>query len=155
MAEGGAKDTSPESKFFHFHAVFSKILENTKLALSDCTIISIDRPIILKNHENKKSQSSHDGTGNNWIFRFEAINYVCQLSFPIYSMFLPYLQTVVLANMELDNSGYKRIIFQGYKIHWSPLTIMAQLRRNWQYWHSCIVEIWWESIFPGQFTRKE
>ena len=54
--------------------------------------------------------------------------------------FLLYLQYIMLVNIKLDICGYKLIRFQGCRLHWSDLFLMAQLKRSWQYWHSCIMQ---------------
>ena len=49
------------------------------------------------------------------------------------------LQTMMLVNVKLDVSGYNVITF-----HWFTSFLMAQLKQNWQHWHSCIVDSLWE-----------
>ena len=46
---------------------------------------------------------------------------------------------MMLVNMKSD-TGRNRITFQGCRLHWSSSFLMAQLKRSWQNWHSCIVE---------------
>ena len=47
---------------------------------------------------------------------------------------------VILLNMKLDISGCNRITFQAYILYWSCSFLMAQLKRSYQHWRSCIVE---------------
>ena len=47
---------------------------------------------------------------------------------------------MMLVNVKLDVSGFRRIIFQGYKLHWFSSFVMARLKQSWQYRHSCFVE---------------
>ena len=55
--------------------------------------------------------------------------------------FLLYLHQLMFVNAKLDIRGHNRITFQCRRLHWSSLFLMAQLKRSWQYWHSCIVRI--------------
>ena len=47
---------------------------------------------------------------------------------------------------KLEISGYNRIIFQGCRLHWSSSFLMAELKRSWQYGHSCIAESLWKTL---------
>ena len=47
---------------------------------------------------------------------------------------------VILLNMKLYISGCNRIVFQANILHWSCSFLMAQLKRSYQHWRSCIVE---------------
>ena len=49
----------------------------------------------------------------------------CQLCIRKY-LYFPSLVTI---NVKLDVSGYKRIIFQGYRLHWFSSFVMAQLSK--------------------------
>ena len=42
--------------------------------------------------------------------------------------------------MKLDISGRNRITLQGCRLYWSSSFLLVQVRQNWQYWHSCVVE---------------
>ena len=47
---------------------------------------------------------------------------------------------MMLVNVTLDINGHKQIIVQDSRLYWSCSFLMAQLKRSWQYWHSCIVQ---------------
>ena len=64
--------------------------------------------------------------------------------------FILYLQHIMLVNVKLDVSRYKRIIFQGHRLHWSSSFLMAQLKWSWQYQHSCIL---WRVCEKPEKTR--
>ena len=76
----------------------------------------------------------------------------CQLCIHIHlqftSLFVPYDLSIDYVN--LDASGYKRVIFQGCILHWSSSFLMAQLKQSWQYWHSCIAERLWKHFLPSR-----
>ena len=67
--------------------------------------------------------------------------------FPHICSFNHYLQHMVLANVKLNVSGYKRITFQGRSFYWSRIFSMEQPKWSWQYWHYCIVVSWWKTPF--------
>ena len=51
------------------------------------------------------------------------------------------VSNMMLVNVKLDISGCNRNTFQGRRIHWCYSFLMAELKRSWQYWHSCIGKI--------------
>ena len=61
--------------------------------------------------------------------------------------FLLYLHHMMLINIKLDISGCIRITFQGCRHHCASSFLMAQLKRSWQYWHSCLAESLWKTLF--------
>ena len=66
--------------------------------------------------------------------------------FPYICSFIINICHTNVVNIELYISGYKRIIFQGCRLHWSCSFLMAQLKQSWQYWHSCIAESLWKTL---------
>ena len=64
------------------------------------------------------------------------INFV----FPYICSFKLYLHYMMLENVKLDISGNSRIKFEGCRLNWPSPFLMAQLKRSWQHWLSCIVE---------------
>ena len=61
--------------------------------------------------------------------------------------FLFYFQQMVLVNMKLDISRCNSITFQGCGLHLPELSfLMAKLKHSWQYWHSCTVEEFVETL---------
>ena len=38
------------------------------------------------------------------------------------------------------------IIFQGQMFYWNSWFLMAELKRSWQCWHSCIAESLWKTL---------
>ena len=52
--------------------------------------------------------------------------------FPYIYSVLPYLHCMMLVHVKLDIGGYKRITFQGCRLHQSS---SFQNWQNWQYWH--------------------
>ena len=73
------------------------------------------------------------------------IGNIAYFVFPYVCSFLLYLQHVMLVNAILNISGYNRITFKGYRLHWSSSFLMRQLKRSWQYWDSCGVETLWKT----------
>ena len=73
------------------------------------------------------------------MYKIGNIGIIANFVLPYICSFLPYLQHMMLVNMQLDISGYNRITFQGCRLHWYSSFLMAQ-NGSWQYWHSCIVE---------------
>ena len=84
--------------------------------------------------------SSNRGFHKRTIFIIGNIAIYANIVFPEISSFLPYLHQMISVNKKLDVHGHERITFQGYRFHWSISFLMAQLKRNLQYWHSCVVE---------------
>ena len=71
----------------------------------------------------------------------------CQLCNPTYlQFFVPYLHWRMVVNMKFNISDEMRIIFQGWKLHWSRSFLMAELKRSWQCCHSCIMESLWKTL---------
>ena len=56
--------------------------------------------------------------------------------------FILWFYHMMLVNFKLDVtvSECKRITFQCHILHWFSSFLMSQLKRNWKYWHFCIVE---------------
>ena len=79
--------------------------------------------------------------------RIANIGIIAKFVFPHICSFLLYMHHMMLVNIKLDISGHKLITFQGYKLHWSGSFLMAQLKRSWQYWHSCIAQSLWKPLF--------
>ena len=75
--------------------------------------------------------------------------YYCQLCI---CHFLLYLQRMMSVNVKLENKGYMKIIFQGHMFYWNSWFLMAELKRSWQYWHSCIAESLWRTLLFFQRT---
>ena len=71
---------------------------------------------------------------------------IANFVFPCICSFLLNLQHMMLANVKFDISGCNGITFQGCRDHWSSSFLMVQLKRSWQYCHSCIVEILWKTL---------
>ena len=68
------------------------------------------------------------------------IGIIANFVFPCIYSFLLYLHHMMLVNVTLDITWYKRIIFQYSRLYWSCSFLMAQLKQSWQYWHSCIAQ---------------
>ena len=60
--------------------------------------------------------------------------------------FLLYFEINMSVNVKIDLCGYKRITFQGCKLHWPSWFQMPQLKWSWQYWHYCIVANLWKTL---------
>ena len=52
------------------------------------------------------------------------IGIIVKFLFPCICKFLLYLHHMILVNVKLDVSGYKRIIFQGCRFHWCMYCIL-------------------------------
>ena len=61
--------------------------------------------------------------------------------------FLHYLHNMTLVNVKLNVSGYNRIIFQNCNLHWSHSFLMVRQKWSCHYWHSCIAESLWKTLF--------
>ena len=64
----------------------------------------------------------------------------CQLLFPYICSFLLNMCHVILVNVKLYISMYRRVIFQGYRFFGILIISSGTAKQSWQYWHSCIVE---------------
>ena len=84
-------------------------------------------------------------TPNSFSHKIGNIDIIANFVFPhIYSLLL-YLHHMFL-NMKLYISSFKRIMVEGCRLHWCSSCIIAQLKRNWQYCHSCIAESLWKTL---------
>ena len=54
---------------------------------------------------------------------------------------------MILENVKFDISEKIWIIFRGWRLHLSLSFLMVELKRSWQYWHSCIAENLWKTLF--------
>ena len=85
------------------------------------------------------------------------IGIIANFVFPYICHLLPYLHQMILVNVKLDDSGYMSITFPGWRIHWSCLFLMAQLKQSCQYWHFCVAQSLWKTIVTEQqssFTKS-
>ena len=57
---------------------------------------------------------------------------------------------MMLVNMKIYISGCERIVYQGCILHWYSYFLMAQLKQNWQYCHSCAVAHLWKTLLNLQ-----
>ena len=73
------------------------------------------------------------GINANFVF-----TYICT--------FLLYCHNIMLVNEKLQVSESKVITLQGCWLHWSISFLMVQLKRSWQYWHSCIADSLWKPL---------
>ena len=64
----------------------------------------------------------------------------CQLLFPYICSFLRNMCHVIVVNVKLYISMYRRVIFQGYRFFGILIISSGTAKQSWQYWHSCIVE---------------
>ena len=62
---------------------------------------------------------------------------IANVVFPHICSFHLYLQHMILVNMTLHLDGCNGSTFQHCRLHWSISFLMAPLKQNWQYWHSC------------------
>ena len=77
---------------------------------------------------------------------------IANFVFPFVCSFLLYLYHMIIVNVKLDVD--MRIIFQDCRLHWSSSFSMAQLKRSWHYWHSCIEGLWNHSTFSCNFAKS-
>ena len=68
------------------------------------------------------------------------VGIIANFVFPYFCSFLLYLQQMMSIKAKLEIKGYIRIIFQGCVIYVNSLFLMAELKKSWQCWHSCIAE---------------
>ena len=95
-----------------------------------------DKPSISFCVNRKEGQRSLVHSSFSQTHKISNIGIVANVAFRhIYSFFL-YLHR------------FKRIIFQGCKLDWFGSVAIAQLKRLWKYWHSCIVECLWKALLP-------
>ena len=59
--------------------------------------------------------------------------------------FLLHLHQLMLVNLKYNVRWYKTIAFQDCRLHQPSQFLIAQLKRSWQYWNSCIVGILWKT----------
>ena len=79
------------------------------------------------------------------------IGIIANFVFPYICWLLHYVNHMMLVNMEIDVSEKKRITCWGYRFHWSSSFRMVELKRSWQYWHSCVAKNLWKPLFGNQF----
>ena len=60
---------------------------------------------------------------------------------------------MMLVNVKLNVSGYKRITFQICRLHWFRPFLVAQLRWIWKYCHSCFAERLWKTLAVRMFLK--
>ena len=106
--------------------------------ISFTVIVKTDEQTLTKLWLRKCNRVFHKRTKN------AKIDIIANFLFISICSFLLYLQHVMQVNIKLDNSGCKRIAFQGCRLHWSSSLPIAQVKWGRQYWHYCIVESLWK-----------
>ena len=87
-----------------------------------------------------------------FLCNFELINSTfsqahCQFCVPKYLQFSSLLGSEVVSKCEIRCQLVKGITFQVCRLYWSFKFWMVQGKGSWQYWHSCIVERSWKTLF--------
>ena len=71
---------------------------------------------------------------------------IANFVFPYIWSFLICLQQMLWVNVKKEIKEYMRIIIQGYVLYWNSWFLMAELKRSWQCWYSCIVDSLWKIL---------
>ena len=80
------------------------------------------------------------------FLQIHKIGNIANFVFQYFCSFLLYLQCKMLVNMKWDFSRCNKITFNGCRLHWPSSFLMAQVKRNWQYWNSCVVGSLWKTL---------
>ena len=91
------------------------------------------------------------GSGFSPILKID--NVAINANFPYMCNFLHYFKHIIFVNVKLDATRYKRVIFQGCRLHWSGSSLKTQLKQSLQKWHLCNMVSFWKTLVELQLQH--